>query len=102
MLIDLAAGYLLGVGVGVGCAIIIYQNNSVAQEKRLHRYQERMEKRRHIYQERMEKIMEPICKRTDKIRFITKFIDEIPELSYYEAAQLKNKLGDIYLEWNDE
>ncbi len=32
MLIDLAAGYLLG--VGVGCAII-YQNNSVAQEKRL-------------------------------------------------------------------
>ncbi len=100
MLIDLAAGYLLG--VGVGCAIIIYQNNSVAQEKRLHRYQERMEKRRHIYQERMEKIMEPIRKRTDKIRFITKFIDEIPELSYYEATQLKNKLGNIYLEWNDE
>jgi len=91
MLIDLAAGYLLGVGVGVGCAIIIYQNNSVAQEKRLHRYQERMEK-----------IMEPIRKRTDKIRFITKFIDEIPELSYYEATQLKNKLGNIYLEWNDE
>ncbi len=46
--------------------------------------------------------MEPIRKRTDKIRFITKFIDEIPELSYYEATQLKNKLRDIYLEWNDE
>ena len=34
--------------------------------------------------------------------FITQFIDEIPELSYYEAAQLKKKLGNIYLEWNDE
>ena len=89
MLIDLAAGYLLG--VGVGCAIIIYQNNSVAQEKR-----------QHIYEERMEKIMDSIRKKIDKIRFITKFIDEIPELSYYEATQLKKKLGNIYLEWNDE
>ena len=53
-------------------------------------------------QERMNKIMEPIRKKKDKIKFITKFIDEIPELSYYEATQLKNKLGDIYLEWNDE
>jgi hypothetical protein len=41
-------------------------------------------------------------KKNEKRKFITKFIDEIPELSYYEAAQLKNKLGDIYLEWNDE
>jgi hypothetical protein len=41
-------------------------------------------------------------KREDKYRFINKFIDEIPELSYYEAAQLKKKLGNIYLEWNDE
>jgi len=88
MLIDLAAVYLLG--VGVGCAII-YQNNSVAQEKRRHRYQEIMEK-----------IMDPIRKKRDKKIFITKFIDEIPELSYYEATQLKNKLGNIYLEWNDE
>ncbi len=41
-------------------------------------------------------------KRANKYRFINKFIDEIPELSYYEAAQLKKKLGNIYLEWNDE
>jgi hypothetical protein len=34
--------------------------------------------------------------------FIRKFIDEISDLSYYEAVQLKNKLGQIYLEWNDE
>jgi hypothetical protein len=52
-------------------------------------------------QEIMNKIMES-SKKIDKRKFITKFIDEIPELSYYEAAQLKNKLGDIYLEWNDE
>lgn len=47
-------------------------------------------------------MLEPFRKKQDKIKFITKFIDEIPELSYYEATQLKNKLGDIYLEWNDE
>jgi hypothetical protein len=76
--------------VGVGCAII-HQNSPAAREERLRRVQERMEK-----------IMEPIRKKRDKRIFITKFIDEIPELSYYEAAQLKNKLGDIYLEWNDE
>ena len=52
-------------------------------------------------QEIMNKIMES-RKKIDKRKFITKFIDEIPELSYYEAAQLKNKLGDIYLEWNDK
>ena len=41
-------------------------------------------------------------KKGEKRQFINKFIDEIPELSYYEAAQLKKKLGNIYLEWNDE
>ena len=75
---------------GIGC-YIAHQNSPAAQEER-----------RLIIQERMNKIMEPIRKKKDKIKFITKFIDEIPELSYYEAAQLKNKLGEIYLEWNDE
>jgi hypothetical protein len=79
---------LVLVGV-VGYAI--HQNSPAAQEERLRRVQERVEK-----------IMEPIRKKRDKRIFITKFIDEIPELSYYEAVQLKNKLGDIYLEWNDE
>jgi hypothetical protein len=41
-------------------------------------------------------------KQHEKQVFIRKFIDEIPDLSYYEAVQLKNKLGQIYLEWNDE
>ena len=75
--------------VGVGCAII-HQNSPAAQKRRL---QEMIELR--------EKVMVSIRK-NDKRIFITKFIDEIPELSYYEAAQLKNKLGNIYLEWNDE
>lgn len=77
---------LIGV---VGYAI--YQNSPAVQEERMR-----------IAQERLEKIMEQIRKKRDKRIFITKFIDEIPELSYYEAVQLKNKLGDIYLEWNDE
>jgi len=41
-------------------------------------------------------------KKYEKKIFIMKFIDEIPELSYYEAKQLEKKLGNIYLEWNDE
>jgi hypothetical protein len=49
----------------------------------------------------MEKMME-YRKNSDKWIFITKFIDEIPDLSSYEAVQLKRKLGNIYLEWNDE
>ena len=80
--------------VGIGCIYVIgiaQQNTPAAQEER-----------RRIMIERLIKQGEPIRKKKDKIKFITKFIDEIPELSYYEAAQLKNKLGDIYLEWNDE
>ena len=79
---------------GIGCIYVIgiaQQNSPAAQEER----------RRQI-RERLDKIQEPFRKKKDKIKFITKFIDEIPELSYYEAAQLKNKLGYIYLEWNDE
>ena len=62
------------------------------------------EEKKHIFiaSKIAEKMLEPFRKKQDKIKFITKFIDEIPELSYYEAAQLKNKLGEIYLEWNDE
>ena len=75
---------------GIGCAII-HQNSPAAQEERRLRIQERMNK-----------IMEPIRKKNDKRKLINKFIYEIPELSYYEAAQLKNKLGNIYLEWNDK
>lgn len=81
---------LVGVCVGATCAIV-HQNNPEAQEER-----------RQMKQEYVRKIMEPFRKKEDKRIFIMKFIDEIPELSYYEAAQLKNKLGDIYLEWNDE
>ncbi len=60
------------------------------------------EKRRKEMIERIEKNLEPIRKKNDMRCFITNFIDEIPDLSYYEAVQLKKKLGNIYLEWNDE
>ena len=52
--------------------------------------------------ERLKKLLDQIKKKNKKCCFINKFIDEIPELSYYEAAQLKKKLGKIYVEWNDE
>jgi hypothetical protein len=74
---------------GIGCAII-HENSPAVQERR-----------RRKFQESMEKMME-LRKEIDKRIFIMKFIDEIPELSYYEAVQLKSKLGNIYLEWNDE
>jgi len=80
--------------VGIGCVLVI----NIAQQNT----PEAQEKRRQIFIERLIKEGEHIRKKRDKRIFITKFIDEIPELSYYEAAQLKNKLGDIYLEWNDE
>jgi hypothetical protein len=46
--------------------------------------------------------LKQINKESNKRGFINQFINEIPELSYYEAAQLKKKLGNIYVEWNDE
>ncbi len=72
-------------------SVLLGNNTPKAREKR---QKERID--------RFEKYLEPIRKKNDKIRFITKFIDEIPDLSYYEASQLKKKLGNIYLEWNDE
>lgn len=62
-------------------------------------------KRQEEFKERLESMKERMIlskKRCEKIRFINNFIDEIPELSYYEAVQLKKKLAKIYLEWNDE
>ena len=64
-------------------------------------YKKRVEKLRELnilINEQLE-IHRKIC---EKKIFIMKFIDEIPELSYYEAKQLEKKLGNIYLEWNDE
>jgi len=55
-----------------------------------------------IEQLQIEGLVEQMRKKSKKINFITQFIDEIPELSYYEAKQLQKKLGNIYLEWNDE
>jgi hypothetical protein len=37
-----------------------------------------------------------------KTQFIMPLIDEIQEISYYEATQLKKKLGDIYVDWTSE
>jgi hypothetical protein len=82
----------LGVCVGATCVIVQY-NTPEAQEER----RQMKQKEQELKQEYLRKIMEPIHKKKDKRIFITKFIDEIPELSYYEAAQLKNKLGGTFI-----
>ena len=88
--------------IGVG-RVIIRDNGQVVPLSRYQynqktRYERDTEdlikRRREQYIASMEK--------NKKMGFITQFIDEIPELSYYEAAQLKKKIGCIYLEWNDE
>ena len=37
-----------------------------------------------------------------KRRYIKNLIYQIQDLSFYEANQLIEKLGNIYVEWNDE
>jgi hypothetical protein len=83
---------LISLGIMVGVSIIIISSNTPEAQAR----------RQAEIREKIEKVFEPLRKKGEKRRFINKFIDEIPELSYYEAAQLKKKLGNIYLEWNDE
>ena len=68
----------------------------INQEK-VKKREEEVKKREEEFKERMKIMMES----SKKIRFILDLIDEIPELSYYEAAQLKKKVS-IYLQWNDE
>ena len=63
--------------------------------------EEEVKKRQEEFEERMKIMMESSKKIVEKRRFILDLIDEIPELSYYEAAQLKKKVS-IYLMWNDE
>jgi hypothetical protein len=70
----------------------VYINNNT-QEKEERRFKE-------VFKQ-TDKIMEPYFRELNKKNYINSFIDEIPELSYYEAAQLKKKLANIYIEWND-
>ena len=46
--------------------------------------------------------LELMKKESEQRRFINKFIYEIQELSFYEATQVINKIGDIYLQWNND
>jgi len=86
---------------GIGFAGICAINAIDAKNASVKRREEIMKK---INKERedIENKFALAFKKADKVTFINKFIDEIPELSYYEAAQLKKKLGNIYLEWNDK
>jgi len=81
----------MSLGVAFGIRLI---NTSKTQEEHDRRLKKGMKY--------TEKLLEPMRRKAEMRNYITNFIDEIPELSYYEAAQLKKKLGNIYVEWNDE
>lgn len=91
--------FVTGAVVGTGICIVEFARWEV------NRSQELSQKRSQELKFKIEQIMqnrEEWKKKNEKLNFIEKFIDEIPELSYYEARQLQKKLGKIYLEWNDE
>ena len=76
----------MSIVTGIGC-YAIHHNSPKAREERYKQFERRMEE---------------ISKNSKKRDYINKFIDEIPDLSYFEAKQLQKKLGKIYIEWNDE
>ena len=82
------------IGTGIRCAIVA-QNS-----------QEAIDEDKYIKEIFGIDYINPELKRNfknlKKRQYINNFIDEIPDLSYYEAKQLRKKLGNIYVEWNDE
>ena len=81
--------------------LVIVFGGVVCNIRNCKKRQEEDKKRKEEFNELLKIWMESSEKRCEKIRFILDLIDEIPELSYYEAAQLKKKVS-IYLQWNDE
>lgn len=47
------------------------------------------------------KILCDLCSiQNEKEKFISNLIDETPYLSYYEAIEMREKLGNIYIDWS--
>lgn len=82
---------MAGLLIYTSCNIIQNYNKSLELKELEIKYKELSIKQEELYNLRN--------KAREKRIFITKFIDEIPELSYYEAKQLKKKLPDIYNDW---
>jgi hypothetical protein len=91
--------FVTGALVGTGICIVEFTRREHSERSEKESKQKEMFEQ--IKKERYEKF-EEMKKNSNKHRFITSFIDEIPELSYYEAKQLHKKLGSIYVEWNDD
>lgn len=95
--------------IGIGCltlgsGLLIYTSCNIIQNYN-NKYKKSSELREELkikYKElsiKQEELYNLRNKAREKHIFITKFIDEIPELSYYEAKQLKKKLPNIYNDW---
>jgi hypothetical protein len=85
----------------ISAAAVIFIGGIMIIASHKSRQETQARRRKEIWQ-KIIKRAEPFKKKEEKRKYIISLIDEIPELSYYEAAQLKKKLGDIYLEWNGE
>jgi len=80
---------------------MIYKAYELKNREYINEIKEEKEKRK-LRIKKLDVNVNFIIKKGKKRKYINSLIDEIPELSYYEAAQLKKKLGDIYSEWNEE
>lgn len=96
-----------GIGIGICVAMAIADNSTSNANNSpaalLEKEEEHIEFRKK-QKERIEKMLElsnQHRKKIEKLKFIKKFIDEIPDLSHNETKNLINKWGNIYLEWND-
>ena len=97
-----------GIYIGICVATAIATNstsNSNNSPAALLEEEEEMQKRQIEFRKKMKESYDLVNqhrKKIEKLKFIKKFIDEIPDLSYNETKNLTNKWGNIYLEWNDE
>jgi|LakMenE18May11ns_1017448.scaffolds.fasta_scaffold9772921_1 hypothetical protein len=95
----------ISIGICVATAIATATNstsNSPAALLEKEEKQIEFSKKKNESFEKMIELSKQHRKKIEKLKFIKKFIDEIPDLSYNETKNLTNKWGNIYLEWNDE
>ena len=74
--------------------------DKIDQEERERKEKEKIKRDEHWKAKIL--LYEVRSKKYRKQNYINELIDEIPDLSYYEAKQLQKKLGNIYIEWDDE
>jgi hypothetical protein len=98
------SGIYIGICVATAIAESLTSNSNNSPAALLEKEEKQIEfiKKKNESFEKMIELSKQHRKKIEKLKFIKKFIDEIPDLSYNETKNLTNKWGNIYLEWNDE